>query len=347
MSKIIVKAFAFLIAFLVCAISAKSADLIEWGDTVALETERPASWARMVKLKNGDWLAAYAVFGDPDGTRIRIKKSTDNMRSWSFLTEFGEKGRNLDNANLIRLSGGDILLSMRSLTDQKSYRVQVCKSSDGGRNFSFLSVIDANEKPLGEENVGVWEPFLIELSPKKIAAFYANEMHSRSDPSFSQTISERISTDGGRTWGEEIRAVAEAGAARPGEPNVIRLPNKKYLLFYEVCGSEDCAGHFSVSDDGETWSKKIGPEIPDVFQNPQGIALDDRIWIVTSNNAQVIYTTDGGKLWKKNRPAFKFSSWGAFYRTDRDEIALVTGTKNEKSQRNKLMIRFGKFAPPK
>ena len=336
------KFFILFILIFLCVNHAKSADLIAWGETVVLE-ENPSSWARLVKLENGDWLAAYAVFGDPIGTKIRIKKSADNMRSWSYLTEFSEEGRKIDNANLVRISNGDVLLAARSLIDKKSYRVQVYKSSDGGKNFNFLSIIDANENPESAENVGVWEPFLIELSPEKLAAFYASEKYSKSDPSFSQIISEKISTDGGKTWEAESRAVAEAGKSRPGEPNLVKLPNGKYVLFYEVCGSEDCAGHFSVSDDGENWSKKIGAKIRDVFQNPQGIALDDKTWLVTSNNAKVIYTKNAGKTWKKNNPAFKFSSWGAFYQTGETEIALVTGTKNEKSGRSKLLIRFGKI----
>ena len=342
MPKTKIKFIVFLIFLLFCANNAKSADLIEWNKTVVLENN-PTSWARMVKLENGDWLAAYAVFSDKEGSRIRVKKSSDRMRSWQLLTEFGEKGRNLDNANLIQLANGDVLLAMRSLIDKKSYRIQVYKSENSGKDFRFLSVIDSNENPENAGNVGVWEPFLIELAPNKLAAFYANEKYSKSEPAFSQIISEKISKDGGKTWGAEIRAVAEAGKSRPGEPNLVKLKSGKYVLYYEVCGSEDCAGHFSVSDDGENWSGKIGSLIPNVFQNPQAIALDEKFWLVTSNNAKILYTLDAGKTWKENEPAFKFSSWGAFYQTGKREVALVTGTKNKKSERNRLFIRFGEF----
>lgn len=318
-------------------------DLIVWGETSALETQQRASWARLARLKTGDWLAAYAVFGDSTDSRIRVKRSSDNMRSWTFLTEFGESGRQLDNANLVQLSNGDVLLAVRSLVDKKSYRVQIYKSVDNGRDFKFLSVIDANETANGADNVGVWEPFLLELSPNKVAAFYANEKHSKAVPAFSQIISEKISIDGGATWGAEIRAVAEKGKSRPGEPNVVKLPNGNYVLFYEVCGSENCVGHLSVSKNGIDWSGKIGASVPDVFQNPQGIALDDKTFVVTSNNAKVIFSRDAGKSWRENSQAFDFSSWGAFYQTKPNEIALITGTKKIESERNQLMIRFGKF----
>src|SRR5690242_11894159 len=61
---------------------------------VVLESE-VASWARMSQLSDGSWLAAYTVFTKP--SRIRVKRSTDNMRTWQFVTEIVESGRDLDN----------------------------------------------------------------------------------------------------------------------------------------------------------------------------------------------------------------------------------------------------------
>lgn len=338
--------FAFL--FILWAASAVSAqeDLITWNETAALETESPASWARMAHLKNGDWLAAYAIFGNSSESRIRVKKSSDSMRSWALLTEFGEDGRQLDNANLLLTSNGNVLLAVRSLIDKKSYRVQVYKSLDNGKTFNILSIIDANETPNGAANVGLWEPFLIEFEPNKIAVFYASEKYSKAVPPFSQIIAEKVSTDGGKTWGAEIRVVAEPGASRPGEPNVLKLSGKSYALFYEVCGTEDCAGHFSVSKNGIDWLSKIGALIPNVFQNPQAGFLDEKTFFVTSNNAKIIFTRDAGKSWQLNTPAFNFSSWGAFYQTKKDEIALVTGTRKSEKDRNQLLIRFGKINLP-
>jgi len=37
------------------------------------------------------------------------------MRSWTYVTQIAEPGRQLDNANLLQLASGDILLAMRSL----------------------------------------------------------------------------------------------------------------------------------------------------------------------------------------------------------------------------------------
>ena len=89
---------------------------------------------------------------------------------------------------------------------------------------------------------------------------------------------------------------------------------------------------------------KNGAKIPGVFQNPQAAAFDDKTFVVTSNSAKIIFTRDAEQSWLTNSPAFDFSSWGAFYQTVNNEIALVTGTKKSGSDnRSKLMIRFGKF----
>jgi hypothetical protein len=314
---------------------------IAWGATVTLEGERRASWARMVDLDDGEWLAAYAVFGDPEGSVIHVKRSVDRMRSWTFVTRLAEAGRQLDNAFLVRLADGDVLLAMRSLVAKRSYRVQVYRSRDRGRNFRFLSVVDANERPGGSESVGVWEPFLYQLPDKRVVALYANEKYSLARPAFSQVISQRISRDGGRTWGRDTHAVAERGGgrARPGEPNVVRLRDGGYAMFYEVCGSEDCTGHFSTSRDGVRWSPLSGATIPGVYQNPQGLSLPDGTLVVTSNSAGVVVSRDLGATWQENEPAFDSSAWGALYQTGPDEVALVTGTGEGSNRR--LMIRFG------
>jgi hypothetical protein len=313
---------------------------IIWGATVTLESERPASWARMVNLEGDEWLAAYAVFGDPGGSVIHVKRSVDRMRSWSYVTRIAEPGRQLDNAFLVRLANGDILLGMRSVVAKRSYRVQVYRSRDGGRSFRFLSIVDANERAGGSESVGVWEPFLYQLPDSRIVAVYANEKHSLARPAFSQVISQRISRDGGRSWGRERIAVAERGGgrARPGEPNVVRLPSGRYVMFYEVCGTENCTGHFSTSRNGVDWSAISSATIPGVYQNPQGVSLSDGTIAVTSNSARVTVSRDEGATWRESEPAFETSAWGALYQIGPQEVALVTGT-GERPTR--LLIRFG------
>ena len=190
------------------------------------------------------------------------------MRTWTWIAEVREDGRNLDNANLYERPDGVVLPAMRSVIKAHSWRINVYQSSDAGNSCQFLSTVDRNEN--GNRG-GLWEPSLLGLPDGRLACFYANETHSAENPAYSQLISERISDDGGLTWGAEIFAVAEPGAARPGEPNVERTRDG-FLLFYEVCGSQNCIGHTSWSPDGVSWPGNIGPAIPNTCQVAQGLA---------------------------------------------------------------------------
>src|SRR5690349_23824907 len=80
-----------------CLWAAAAADpVISWStQPVVLESE-VSTWARMVQLPDGSWLAAYTIFKNP--TIIRVKRSIDRMRTWTRVTEVAEDGRNLDNA---------------------------------------------------------------------------------------------------------------------------------------------------------------------------------------------------------------------------------------------------------
>jgi hypothetical protein len=74
------------------------------------------------------------------------------------------------------------------------------------------------------------------------------------------------STDGGLTWGPRQNVVAihstSAVTYRPGMANVRRLPNGRYLMSYELCGSglpDSCAVHYRTSADGWRWGDPADP----------------------------------------------------------------------------------------
>jgi hypothetical protein len=65
----------------------------------------------------------------------------------------------MDNGELIQLPGREILLTGRSLIKGQSYRLPVCRSSDGGRSWTAFSNIDSNEGYPGSlKQRGLWEP---------------------------------------------------------------------------------------------------------------------------------------------------------------------------------------------
>lgn len=332
-----------LILFCAPLLTTLTAQVIVWSPApVALETEG-SSWTRMVQLHESSWLAAYMV--GPTPTRLRVQRSFDRMRSWQAIAEVQEPGRNLDNANLLQLPGGIVLLAMRSVIDRKSYRIQIYRSVDEGNSFQFLSTVDASENAGGSQTRGVYEPFLWVLPNGAIACFYANEKHSVEKPAYSQVISERISTDGGQTWGSEIRAVAEPGASRPGEPNLIRTDGGGVALFYEVCGTENCVGHTSSSPDGISWTGAIGPPIPGTWQDAQAVAAGDVI-LATSNAHAVLVSSGDLAVWRDTGfQPFTSGTWPALYSTASDEIALVMSGAGANGGPGQY-IRFGHIRSP-
>src|SRR5207244_3150764 len=86
---------------------------LSWSPGSTVLDSGASSWTRMVHLQDGTWLAAYAVWPGP--SKLRVKRSFDHMRTWQFITEVGEPGRDLDNANLLQRGDGIILLSLRSV----------------------------------------------------------------------------------------------------------------------------------------------------------------------------------------------------------------------------------------
>jgi hypothetical protein len=287
----------------------------------------------MVQLSDGSWLAAYMIATTPN--RIRIKRSTDRMRTWQQVSEIAEEGRDLDNPALCLRRDGSVLLATRSVITGQSYYIETYASLDGGNSFQYLSQVDWDHRA-----GGVYEPYLYLLPNGNIACFYTNEAHQFDTPAYSQTLSEKISQDDGLTWGPEIFAIAQPGAARPGEANMVALPGSVLALFYEMCGTENCIGHVTYSSDGATWSG-IGPALPNTFQDVQAVGLQNGLIFATSNLKNVILSPDYSNSWvdTKTRP-FLFGSWPALYQTAADEIAMVMTGAGENGEAGEY-IRFG------
>lgn len=329
------------VIFALCAVSIVSAQQpITWTtQSVVLESDN-SSWVRMARLKDGNWLAAYTVYNGPKA-RIRIKKSLDNMRTWQFVTEVGEDGRDLDNPTLCVRQDGAVLLALRSVVVNPgfSFYINTYVSNDAGNSFAYQSQVEWDHG-----NGGVYEPYLYALPDGKILCFYTSEIHQREPTPYSQILAEKVSTDGGSTWGPEIFAISQPGAARPGEANIVALPGSVLALFYEICATENCVGHVSYSTDGVTWPG-IGPALAHTFQDVQAVGLDNGIIVATSNSKEVIVSVDYTNSWidTKFRP-FAAGSWPAIYQTGPNEISLAY-TNGDDRERPGAFIRFGTINP--
>ena len=309
-----------------------------WADTV---TVGRGAWGRMARWTNGSWLLVHTVFQDKEPSRLRILESTNEGRAWRRLAEVVEPGRKFDNGNLLVLPGGAVLLTGRSLIDGQSYRLPVFRSTNGGRDWTRWSNIEANEGPPGTlKGRGLWEPHLALLADGRVTAVYASEKHA----GFSQIVAQKVSSDGGATWGAEIRAVAQPGGGklRPGMPVLTRMGNGQFLLVYEVVGLGRGDVYSKVSRDGVTWAEGLGARIPAHEAGPFVLAADDGRVFVTSCANVLSVSDDFGGSWHRLEPppfapGFKYS-WPALYQTRDGEIGAIVSSGG-------IKLRFGKMNP--
>jgi len=250
-----------------------------------------------------------------------------------------------EQSQMVQMFNGDILMAMRNRqTDLGWFGLPIVKSTDGGYTWNFVSQLDTNPNSGGRFDRGLWEPFLYVLPNGCMAGFYANESHADDNPSYSQIVSERVSCDEGVTWGPEIYAAAEPGAARPGMPGLARMANGQYMLVFEVCGTDNCNIHYKISNDGTTWSNDLGQTIPDQQSGPYVTVLSSgRILVSSATTNQISISDDNGQSWYLNDPpAFQgaTTTCPAIYQTGyshANEVEVIV------NMNGGIQIRFGNY----
>ncbi len=316
-----------------------ASDEFKWAGTNLVAR---GGWGRMIHLADTSWLCVNTRFGRGESS-LEIRVTTNAFHSWEKISEVAEPARLLDNGELIQLPGGDILLTGRSLIDGQSYRLPVYRSEDGGKSWKIFSNIDVNEGAPGTlKQRGLWEPHFLFLSNGRLAVAYANEKHAADKRSFSQVCSERISSDGGKTWGNEITLAAETGGGmlRPGMPVVTRMSNGKFIAVYEIVGAGDADVFYKISGDGEHWPAGLGKRIVGHHAGPWVTSLADGKLLLTSCANRISSSEDFGMTWNFIEPspwnvgAGKIFTWPAIYETATNQIAVMISHRG-------VRLRFG------
>ncbi|UPG91186.1 exo-alpha-sialidase [Luteibacter aegosomaticola] len=157
------------------------------------------------------------------------------------------------------LPAGTLILSANATGNNAEGRVssedlQVYASTDQGATWHYRgSVIRGGGKPEDKDNKGVWETNIHILDDGRMVAYYSTEQHKAEG--YNQALGHKLSTDGGKTWGNEVLDVAiPGGVERPGMAVVTRLGDGRYAMTYEnIDGPNNGQVHIKFSRDGLDW----------------------------------------------------------------------------------------------
>lgn len=333
MNRITFILFIFLFALLQPA-QTEAAPPFVWGEATQVAD---AGWGRMIPLGGQDWLCVDNLYPKPNAI-WQLEISHDDAHTWTPVTTVAEAGRDLDNGEIVQLPSKTLLLTGRSVVTShtpgaaESYHLPVYASTDGGKTWTFLSQVATNKVTYapGVPSQGLWEPHFFLTKDGALACAYADETRSVGTPAYSQIVSEKLSRDGGRTWGPVIVLAAQIGGGgqRPGMPVLARMKNGQYAAVYEVVGIGDANVYFKTSRDGVHWPPGIGTPVPCQHAGPWITALSSGRLVVSSCENQISYSDDDGATWLLAAPPPNtfghVFSWPAIYQTGPDEIALMT-----------------------
>ena len=157
------------------------------------------------------------------------------------------------------LNEGDILCAGNSIpADRSKTQLQLYRSTDRGATWSYLSTVVTGgvaETRIADPGVErpVWEPYLYLDKDGDLVVYYSDERLRWSDHC-DQILCHQVSKDGGQTWAAAVTDVAiPDDKLRPGMPVVVRLPNGKYFMVYEMVNLEQPFVYGRLSDDGLDW----------------------------------------------------------------------------------------------
>ncbi|GHE97330.1 hypothetical protein GCM10017786_32540 [Amycolatopsis deserti] len=227
------------------------------------------AYPRVIRLEHAPFrrgrIVASVNSWDGSGAFARIYESTDEGASFRQIGEIrdpeGARGECCGSIYELpqrvgRLRAGTLLWAAsygQNGGADRRMSIRIWSSSDGGRNWSFLS-----EAARSHNHDGVFEPEFTVDSGGTLWMHYADETEA---PRHSQVLNRVASTDG-VTWGTKQSTVAiSPDRVRPGMPIVRKLPDGRYYFGYEICnyGKRYCDPYFRISPDGANYGDPADP----------------------------------------------------------------------------------------
>ena len=210
------------------------------------------------------------VFEQKGMAGIPLYASHDSGKTWQFVRNVTDQAQAGNPAWQLRwqphisqmqrdsgdLKRGTLLLAANATRNDDQGHVveedlQLYASTDQGKSWHYRgSIVHGGGHPEDKDNHGVWEPNIHILDDGRMIAYYSSEQHKHEG--FNQILAHKLSTDGGRHWGEEVMDVAmPGGVERPGMAIVARLPDGRYVMNYEdIDGPNNGQVHLKFSPDG-------------------------------------------------------------------------------------------------
>lgn len=164
--------------------------------------------------------------------------------------------------------------------------------------------------PVGEQNPRNSEAGIVPIEGGRLLLGWTEFYEGSGADHGPARISGKVSSDGGRTWGEQYTLVENDGGCNVMEVNFLRLRDNRIALFYCQKNSEaaDCRVMMRTSsDEGKTWSapKQISPDNRYTgLTNGRCIRLKSgRILLETWDNGDsyCYISDDDGETWRESQ----------------------------------------------
>jgi len=236
-------------------------------------TERPPGvlYPRIIELRhsgphNGTLYATFEEY-TYETPSFPIYRSRDGGKNWALISRVQDPGKRglRYQPHLFEvpqdtgcLKQGDLLCAGSQIPERMDKTtLQLYRSRDLGATWEYLSTIvsggpAATDNPDRTVERPVWEPYLYLDRNGDLVVYYSDERFL--DRGYNQLLAHQVSKDGGLSWGAEVFDVAiPDGKLRPGMPIVVKLPNGKYFMVYEMVGMTIPYIYGRFSDDGLDW----------------------------------------------------------------------------------------------
>ncbi|KAH8893096.1 hypothetical protein GQ53DRAFT_622472, partial [Thozetella sp. PMI_491] len=289
----------------------------------------PGTYPRAFKLHDGSLLACYTRWPG-DGTQLlTTARSYDGGWNWtpvgSVATE-PQMTRDLDNCYIHQLPNGRLLAAFRN-HDRNSlsggpwyyYRLVMAYSDNNGNDWVFLNLPAESPTP----GLGLWEPFMLDGLDGSLMLFYSRETNV--DGSDQDSIMKR-SYDGGVTWGAEQTISGGGRQGRDGMQGVVRMDGSNLMAVFESLDPDVGITSVTSSDDGHTWGNRRTVYKSTVSGSSQGAPQISKIanklvvsfqtnedntgnTDLSSFNAKVVTSTDGGASWGEKTTVLDHCIW--------------------------------------